>query len=244
MTTVFSPLNASLEMRLPMKSTTNRLAALGLGAALSLGLVAPAFAQSSATTTATQTAAASTTKPTRAQRDAEHTARKAAFAARLGVTVAAFDQAAKDQAKVDVDKALAAGTINAAQATAYKTLIDNDTSGRNHMRFPHAPMTDGATEPTQAERDAQRTARLTEFVARLGVTLEKYTQASKDQAKADVDAAVTAGRITVEEATARKAAIDAGTGLEGRGDFDGGFGKGRHGHSKHGGRGGRHGGRN
>ena len=148
-------------------------------------------------------------------------------------SVAQITQADKDQAKADVDKALAAGTINAAQAGAYKTLIDNDSDGRG-FHVPHVRPSTG-TEPTQAERDAQRAARLKEYTARLGVTVDAYTKAQKEQAKADVDAAVTAGRITAAQATEMKTRIDSSTG-----GFDGpGMGGGRgHGGPGMGGRGG------
>ncbi len=203
-------------------SRRNRIAAIGLGAALSLGIAAPVFAQTSATTV---NPTATKTRPTQAEREAKEAARKAAFAARLGVTVAQITQADKDQAKADVDKALAAGTINASQAGAFKTLIDNDSDGRG-FRVPKVRPTTG-TEPTQAERDAQRAARLTEYTARLGVTVDAYTKAQKDQAKADVDAAVTAGRITAAQATEMKTRIDSATG-----GFDG---PGMGGHGGHGG---------
>ena len=213
-------------------SRRNRIAAIGFGAALSLGVAAPVFAQTSATAATTVNPTATKTRPTHAEREAAKAARKAAFAARLGVTVAQITQADKDQAKADVDKALAAGTINAAQAGAYKTLIDNDSDGRG-FRIPHVrPATD--TEPTQAERDAVRAARLKEYTTRLGVTVDAYTKAQKEQAKADVDAAVTAGRITAAQATEMKTRIDSSTG-----GFDGpGMGGGRgHGGPGMGGRG-------
>ncbi len=211
-------------------SRRNRIAAIGIGAALSLGVAAPVFAQTSATTVNPTT---TKTRPTQAEREAAQAARKAAFAARLGVSVAQITQADKDQAKADVDKALAAGTINASQAGAYKTLIDNDSDGRG-FRVPKVrPSSD--TQPTEAERDAQRAARLKEYTARLGVTVDAYTKAQKDQAKADVDAAVTAGRITAAQATEMKTRIDSSTG-----GFDGpGMGGGRgHGGPGMGGRGG------
>ena len=222
-----------------MTSRRNRLAAFGIGAMLTLGLAAPALAQ----TTSTAAASATTQKarPTQAERAALRLARQTEFAARLGISVAKITEANRAQAKAEVDKALAAGTINAAQAAAYKTLIDNETDGRGAMRLPHA---ESATEPTQAERDATRLARLTEYVGRLGVSVDTYTKAAKDQAKADVDKAVTAGRLTAAEASVAKATIDASTGLGGRGGFDGGFGGGPgggHG-AGDGGRGGRDGG--
>ena len=218
-------------------SRRNRIAVVGLGAAVSLGIAAPVFAQSSTTASAATTVNPTTTKtrPTQAERQAAETARKAAFASRLGVTVAQITQADKDQAKADVDKAFAAGTINAAQAGAYKTLIDNDSDGRG-FRVPHTHST-AATEPTQAERDAERAARLKEYTARLGVTADAYTKAQKDQAKADVDAAVTAGRITAAQATEIQARIDSSTGgFDGRGLGGGrGVGGGRGGRGGHGG---------
>ncbi len=211
-------------------SRRNRIAAIGIGVALSLGVAAPVFAQTSATTVNPTT---TKTRPTQAERQAAEAARKAAFAVRLGVSAAQITQADKDQAKADVDKALAAGTINAAQAGAYKTLIDNDSDGRG-FRVPHLRPATG-TEPTQAERDAQRAARQNEYTARLGVSVDAYTKAQKDQAKADVDAAVTAGRITAAQATEMKTRIDSSTG-----GFDGpGMGGGRgHGGPGMGGRGG------
>lgn len=227
-----------------MKPRFSRIAAVGLGAALSLGLAVPVLAQTS-TTTAT-TASTTKTRPTQAERQAAEAARLSAFAGRLGITVAKITQANMDQAKADVDKALAAGTINAAQAAAYKTLIDNDTNGRGGFHVPRG-MDASATEPTQAERDADRLARLTTYVGRLGVSVDAYTKASKDQAKADVDAAVTAGRITAAQATEVKARIDASTsvgghglggfGFGGRGDFGGRGGQGGHGGGHDGGRG-------
>ncbi len=215
------------------KFSRNRIVALGIGAALSLGVAAPAFAQTSSTTATTVNP--TKTRPTEAEREATKAARLSSFAGRLGVTVAQITEANKAQAKADVDKALAAGTINAAQAAAYKTLIDNDTDGRG-FRVPK--VRSSTTQPTQAERDAQRLARLTEYVGRLGVSVDAYTKASKDQAKADVDAAVTAGRLTAAQATEMKARIDASTGVDGPGiGGHGGMGGGR----GHGGRGG-HGG--
>ena len=208
-------------------SRRNRIAAVGLGAALSLGIAAPVFAQTAATTV---NPTATKTRPTPAERQAAEAARKAAFASRLGVTVAQITQADKDQAKADVDRALAAGTINAAQAGAYRTLIDNDSDGRG-SRIPRVRPATG-TEPTQAEREAQRAVRLKEYTVRLGVTVDAYTKAQKDQAKADVDAAVTAGRITAAQATELKARIDSSTG-----GF-GGPGKGGPGHGGRGGHGG------
>ncbi len=222
-----------------MTSRRNRLAALGIGTVLTLGLAAPAFAQTTSTTAAAAAATTQKARPTQAERAAAQLARQTEFAARLGITVAKITEANKVQAKAEVDKALAAGTINAAQAAAYKTLIDNDTDGRGGMRLPHA---EAATEPTQAERDAARLARLTEYVGRLGVSVDTYTKASKDQAKADVDKAVTAGRLTAAEATVAKANIDASTGMGGRGGFEGGFGGMGHGGGRGGGQGGRDGG--
>ena len=220
-------------------SRRNRIAALGIGAALSLGIAAPVFAQTSATTATTVNPTTTKIRPTQAEREAVEAARKAAFAGRLGVTVAQITQADKDQAKADVDGALAAGTINAAQAGAYKTLIDNDSDGRG-LRVPHVRSATGI-EPTQAERDAQRAARLKEYTARLGVTVDAYTKAQKDQAKADVDAAVTAGRITAAQATEMKTRIDSSTGgfdgpgMGGRGGHGGpGMGGGRGGHGRKG----------
>ncbi len=225
-----------------MTSRRNRLAALGLGTVLTLGVGVPAFAQSTSTTASTvASSTAGTTqkvRPTQAEREAARTARETEFAARLGISVAKITEANKAQAKADVDKALAAGTINAAQASAYKTLIDNDTDGRGGMRLPHGAKSTTATAPTEAERDAARTARLTEYVARLGVTVDAYTKAQKDQAKADVDKAVTAGRLTAAQATVAKANIDAATGFGGKGGFGGDF-DGPGGRGGHGGRGGR-----
>ena len=200
-------------------SRRNRIAAVGLGAALSLGIAAPVFAETAATTA---NPTATKTRPTPAERQAAEAARKAAFASRLGVTVAQITQADKDQAKADVDRALAAGTINAAQAGAYRTLIDNDSDGRG-SRIPRVRPATG-TEPTQAEREAQRAVRLKEYTVRLGVTVDAYTKAQKDQAKADVDAAVTAGRITAAQATELKARIDSSTGGPGVGGGRGGHG--------------------
>ena len=219
-----------------MTSRRNRLAAFGIGTVLTFGLAAPVLAQTTSTTAVSAAATSQKARPTQAERAALQLARQTEFAARLGVSVAKITEANNAQAKADVDKALAAGTINAAQAAAYKTLIDNETNGRGAMRLPHA---ESATEPTQAERDATRLARLTEYVGRLGISVDTFTKASKDQAKADVDKAVTAGRLTAAEATVAKANIDASTGLGGRGGFGGGFG----GHSggDGGGRGGRDG---
>lgn len=221
-----------------MTSRRNRFAALGLGAALTLGLGVPALAQGTSTPTSQATASASQkARPTKAEREAARTARETEFAARLGISVAKITEANKAQAKAEVDKALAAGTINAAQAGAYKTLIDNNTDGRGGIRLPHA---ESATAPTQAERDAARTARLTEYVARLGVTVDAYTKAQKEQAKADVDKAVTAGRLTAAQATDIKARIDSSKGgfggpegPEGPGGFRGHRGHGDHGGGRH-----------
>ena len=229
-----------------MTSRRNRLAALGVGTVLTLGIGVPAFAQSTSTSTTATVAASSTAstttkvRPTKAERDAAQLARQTEVAARLGISVAKITEANKAQAKAEVDKALAAGTINAAQASAYKTLIDNDTDGRSGVRLPHV---ESATEPTQAERDAARTARLTEYVGRLGVTVDAYTKAQKDQAKADVDKAVTAGRLTAAQAAEMKTRIDSSTGIGGRDGFGGkgGFG-GPDGFGGKGGRGGHGGG--
>jgi len=79
-----------------------------------------------------------------------------------------------------------------------------------------------------AQIQAQCTAFMTDLAGRLGVGVDKLTQATKDTAKAMIDRAVTDGKLTADQATAAKARIDAaqgncvlGLGGFGRGAFPG-----------------------
>ncbi len=123
-----------------MRSARTSLAALGLGGALALGLAAPAFSQATSSTTPPAAAAKGQrgdrrqlTDAERAAKDAEHkanqTARLTELATRLGVSVDKLKAALADQAKADVDKAVAAGRLTAAQATEIKTRIDAGDTG-------------------------------------------------------------------------------------------------------------------
>ncbi len=192
--------------------TVGRLSAFALASALSLGIVAPAFAQTSTSTTPTSTTQTTTdARPTRseptaaqqADREAKELARKTDLASRLGISVTVIDSAQKTLAKEKVDAAVSAGTITAAEGATLKTQIDAGTK----VRVPHGPRP--ATEPTAAERKAESDARLTKLVSLLGVTKDQYVKAVTDQAKADVAADLTAGNITSSQASARTALIDA-----------------------------------
>jgi len=206
-------------------SRKSRIAAIGLVGASTLAGVAisgisPASAQSTSAPTAAKTA-----------RTDGHAADLAALAGRLGVTTEKIQKAMTDQAKADVDKAVAAGTITAAQGATIKTGIDQGIGGRFRLKAPHRA-TSSATPPTAAERQAEHSAREADLAARIGVTADQLKQARTAQAKANIDAQVTAGRLTTEQAATLKTAIDQG--LQG--------GRGPGGHGGHGGPGG-HGGR-
>jgi hypothetical protein len=210
---------------------SSRIAATTMGVALTFGVAAPAFAQTATTATAATAATAAQT-----DRAAAHAAQIADLAKRLGVTVEKLTQATKDQRKAEVDKAVVAGEITAAEAVTLKAAIDAGTKlgkglgigkglgkGKNDSGTPGvAPVRKSA-----AERKAAADAAAAEFAARLGVTPAALVTAGKDQAKARVDADLAAGYLTAAQAAAQKAVIDAADGVGGgRGGFDGGFGGG------------------
>jgi hypothetical protein len=208
---------------------SSRIAAAALGTTLTFGIAAPAFAQ---TTTTPVTATAEQTA-----RDAARTAQIADFAKRLGVTVEKLTQATKEQRKADLDKAVAAGKITAAEAVTIKAAIDAGTkpgkglgmgkggAGKGDKGGPDSGV--APVRKTAAERKAAADAAAAEFAGRLGVTPAALVAASKDQAKARVDADLAAGYLTAAQAAAQKAVIDAADGVGGpRGGF-GGFGGGR-----------------
>lgn len=190
-------------------SKKSRFAAIGLlGTTTLAGLAIAGTSPASAQTTSTATAA----KTTRAN---SHAADISDLASRLGVTAEKFQKAMTDQAKADVDKAVVAGTITAAQGTTIKTGIDQGIGGRFGIKAPHRATSTG-TPPTAAERLAEHTARQADLAARIGVTADQLNQARTAQAKANVDAQVTAGRLTAEQAATLKTAIDQGLqGLQG-----------------------------
>ncbi len=228
-------------IKCPMSS---RIAAAALGTALTLGVAVPAFAQP-ATTTVTATA-------TQTARDAARTAQIADLAKRLGVTVEKLTQATKDQRKADVDKAVTAGKITAAEAVTIKAAIDSGVKPGKGIGMGGKDNKDGGEDKndgvppvlkTAAERKAAADAAAAEFASRLGVTPAVLIAAGKDQAKARVDADLAAGYLTAAQAAAEKAVIDAADGFGGgRGDKggpggfggEGGFGGGR-GHHRGGG---------
>jgi hypothetical protein len=157
----------------------NRIAAAALLGALSLGVGAPAFAQTS--TTPATIPVASTTAPTgTATRDAKHAehaarhdAQVADLAARLGITK---------------EKVVAANTA---------------------LRASEPDRPANGTRPTAAERKAKATARLDAYASALGVSVDALTKALTDQEKAQLDARVADGSLTAAQAAARKAVVDA-----------------------------------
>jgi hypothetical protein len=205
---------------------SSRIAAAALGTTLTFGIAAPAFAQ---TTPAPVTATAAQTA-----RDAARTAQIADFAKRLGVTVEKLTQATKEQRKADLDKAVAAGKITAAEAVTIKAAIDAGTKPVKGLGLGKGGAgkrgSDSGVAPvrkTAAERKAAADAAAAEFAGRLGVTPAALVAAGKDQAKARVDADLAAGYLTPAQAAAQKAVIDAADGVGGgRGGF-GGMGGGR-----------------
>ena len=228
----------------------SRIAAAALGTTLAFGIAVPAFAQTPATTTVAATAA-------QTNRDAARTAQIADLAKRLGITVEKLTQATKDQRKAEVDKAVAAGKISAADAVTLKAAIDSgvkpgkgsgtgkggeDGKGGEGGEGGDDKNTTGVApvRKTAAERKAAADAAAAEFAGRLGVTPAVLVAAANDQAKARVDADLAAGYLTPAQAAAEKAVIDAadgfGGGRGGKGGF-GGFGGGR-GHRGHRGGGG------
>ena len=226
---------------------TSRIAAAALGTSLVLGIAAPAFAQTAATSTATATATAAQTA-NQATRAAARTAQIADLAQRLGVTVEKLTQATKDQRKAEVDKAVTAGKITAAEAVTLKAAIDSGVKpargsglGKGFGKGDKDNATPGVApvRKSAAERKAAADAAAAEFAGRLGVTPAALVTATKDQAKARVDADLAAGYLTAAQAAAQKAVIDAadgfGGGRGGKGGFGGGFGGGR-GHRGGGGR--------
>lgn len=220
---------------------SSRIAAAALGTTLAFGIVAPAFAQTtpSAPAAVTATAAQST-------RDAARTAQIADLAKRLGITVEKLTQATKEQRKAEVDKAVTAGKITAAEAVTIKSAIDAGTKPGKGLGMGKG-MGEGMGEgdktgnvagvapvrKTAAERKAAADAAAAEFAGRLGVTPAALVSATKDQAKARVDADLAAGYLTAAQAAAEKAVIDAADGVGGgRGGFGGfgGMGGGHRGH--------------
>ena len=210
---------------------SSRIAAAALGTTLVFGIAAPAFAQTVTTTAVAPTAA-------QTARDAAHTAQIADFAKRLGVTVEKLTQATKEQRKAEIDKAVAAGKITAAEAVTIKAAIDAGTKpikglgigkgGKGGKGMGDKSATGVApVRMTAAERKAAADAAAAEFAGRLGVTPSALVTAAKDQAKARVDADLAAGYLTAAQAAAEKAVIDAADGVGGgRGGF-GGMGGGR-----------------
>jgi hypothetical protein len=219
----------------------SRIAAAALGATLAVGIAVPAFAQTPATTTVGATAAQTT-------RDAARAAQIADLAKRLGVTVEKLTQATKDQRKAEVDKAVTAGKITAADAVILKAAIDSGVKpakgsgigkggkGGNGSKDKNTAGV-APVRKTAAERKAAADAAAAEFAGRLGVTPAVLVAAGKDQAKARVDADLAAGYITAAQAAAEKAVIDAADGFGGGRGGKGGFGSGR-GHRGHRGGGG------
>jgi hypothetical protein len=218
---------------------SSRIAAAALGTTLAFGIVAPAFAQTTPSTPAAVTATAA-----QSTRDAARTAQIADLAKRLGITVEKLTQATKEQRKAEVDKAVTAGKITAAEAVTIKAAIDAGTKpgeglgmgmgmGMGDKRGNDAGV--APVRKTAAERKAAADAAVAEFAGRLGVTPAALVAATKDQAKARVDADLAAGYLTAAQAAAQKAVIDAADGLGGgRGGMGGmggfgGFGGG-HGH--------------
>jgi hypothetical protein len=213
----------------------SRIAAAALGTTLALGIAVPAFAQTPASTTAT---AAQTS------RDAARTAQIADLAKRLGITVEKLTQATKDQRKAEVDKAVIAGKITAADAVTLKAAIDSGVKpakgfgmGKGDKGGPGQNSTGVApVRQTAAEHKAAADAAAAEFAGRLGVTPAALVAAGKDQAKARVDADLAAGYLTAAQAAAQKAVIDAADGFGGGRGHKGGFGgiggggRGHHGH--------------
>jgi predicted ArsR family transcriptional regulator len=169
----------------------NRIAAATLLGALSLGIGAPAFAQ---TATTIAPVAASSTAPTREARQAEHNARHDAQASdlanRLGIT--------KEK-------------VLAAMEAQKSTPIQRPTTG---------------VRPTAAERKSSSTARVASFASALGVSVDALTKSLADQQKAQIDTQAADGWLTADQATARKAVVDADAAA---GDLHGLGGRGGHG---------------
>lgn len=219
---------------------SSRIAAVALGTTLAFGIAAPAFAQTATTTTATATAAKTAAQ---VAREAARTAQIADLASRLGVTVEKLTQATKDQGKAEVDRAVTAGKITAAEAVVLKAAIDSGVKpgkdlgkGLGIGKHNKGGTTIGVApvRKTAAERKAAADAAAAEFAGRLGVTPAALVAAGKDQAKARVDADLAAGYLTPAQAAAQKAVIDAADGFGGGRGGKGGFGGG-HGGRGHGG---------
>jgi hypothetical protein len=225
-----------------MTSTKKRLIAATVGSLLSVGALSGMASAQTTTTGGTSTTAST--------RQAEHEARRAAeldaLAARLGVTRTALETALSDQRKADeiarIDAALAAGRITAEQATTLKNAVNQGLGGGRGLggrglggrglggRGLGGPTDDSAATQTPAQRQAARKAaddaRDAAIAKRLGVTVEKWRSAQKDQAKANVDQRVADGTLTAAQAAVVKQAIDL--------DIPG-FGGGRGGHGGPGG---------
>jgi hypothetical protein len=213
----------------------SRIAAAALGATLAVGIAVPAFAQTPATTTVAATAA-------QTAREAARSAQIADLAKRLGVTVEKLTQATKDQRKAEVDKAVAAGKISAADAVILKAAIDSGVKpgkgsgiGKGAKGGDKNTTAVAPVRKTAVERKAAADAAAAEFAGRLGVTPAALVAVAKDQAKARVDADLAAGYLTPAQAAAEKAVIDAadgfGGGRGGKGGFGGlGGGRGHRGH--------------
>lgn len=230
-----------------MTTTKKRLIAATVGSLLSVGVLAGAASAQTPTTGGTNTTATAR----QAERDAQRTAELDALAARLGVTRTALETALSDQRKADelarIDAALAAGRITADQATTLKNAV-NQGLGRGMGgpgmggRGPGGPKDESssATTQTPAQRQAARKAaddaRDAAIAQRLGVTVEKWRTAQKDQAKANVDQRVADGTLTAAQAAVVKQAIDLD--IPGLGGGHGGPGGGGHGGRGHGGPGG------
>ena len=200
------------------------LAATGLVGGVAIVAATPASAQTATTVPVTTAKTSSVDMRAAGLSD---------LATRLGVSVEKIQTAMKEQAKADIDKAVAAGTITAAQGTTMKTAIDQGIGGRFGL---HHHRNASTTPPTAAERQAQMAAREADLASRIGVTAEQLKAARNAQAKARIDAQVTAGRITAEQAATLKTAVDQGlVGRHGMGGHGGHGGRG--GHGGHGGRG-------
>jgi hypothetical protein len=186
--------------------------------ALAIGLVGGGAAiATAATDTSTQsttaaaasdstTTAAATTKPADCGGDhkADHAARDAALAKQLGVTTAQLDTA----------------------RTAARDAVDAKYGQPDHTQ-PRSAI--GPTAAEQAEMKARHTLFESTLATKLGVSVEKLRAAEVAVEKTQLDAAVTAGRMTQTEADAILKAIQNGERPAFGGRGPGGRGPGGHG---------------
>jgi hypothetical protein len=165
--------SANLPERISIMKTA-RIASAALFGTLSLGAMAPAFAQTATTTAVTAATTASTrqaehaarqdasaadlatrlgitkekvlaawtaqaalprpartttgVRPTVAERKAAATARFAAYASSLGVSVSTLTKALGEQQKANIDTRVTDGSLTAAQAAARKAVVDADVA--------------------------------------------------------------------------------------------------------------------